>query len=477
MRRHLSGPGRRGTTAVPDVPSALLLVNDEDLTFAAVRPALPGGCRRGRPATDRGLARVAVTTAWDMMYDRRGDSRTTRCGSLTPLDARPSRQSDAVIEPLPQSAGPGNADRAVGGRRPARRPMLARGRRGLTTRAGRRTRSRRQVALARAHPGWRSDLDHARPAAGTVSAPTDLHWRGSPAWPSWTRWTGGRPAAARPDPDPDAWINAGQVHAALPSTEAKEHAWQTVVVDRKIPPGVLGLVGRSFWPTGSGRAPRAVRRAVPHLAPAPRRRRHAVGPEPVGGVVPGGRGRRRFRRPPRASGRWGWVSPRWSGSRCGRSTTGAAAARPRGPAAEGFGELAATGGCGARPRPRVGRLRRGPRPGSPAADDDGERHPPSQGRCARPLGGEETVLDFADDVRLPAAVYGEPGAETALVLLHQTNLDGLCGWDAFARHAAERGFAAVAFDMCGWGASECPEEWERADLRTGRGRDGPARLD
>ena len=62
-------------------------------------------------------------------------------------------------------------------------------------------------------------------------------------------------------------------------------------------------------------------------------------------------------------------------------------------------------------------------------------------------------------MRLPAAVYGEPGAETALVLLHQTNLDGLCGWDAFGRDAAERGFAAVSFDMCGWGASECPEEW------------------
>ena len=82
-----------------------------------------------------------------------------------------------------------------------------------------------------------------------------------------------------------------------------------------------------------------------------------------------------------------------------------------------------------------------------------------EGRCSRPLGGAETVLEVADDVRLPAAVYGEPGAETAVVLLHQTNLDGLCGWDAFGRHAADRGIAAVSFDMCGWGDAECPEEW------------------
>lgn len=101
-------------------------------------------------------------------------------------------------------------------------------------------------------------------------------------------------------------------------------------------------------------------------------------------------------------------------------------------------------GCGAQPDPE------------PAPDAGAS---PSAGRCARPLGGEETVLEVGADVRLPAAVYGDKGADTALVLLHQTNLDGLCGWDAFGRDAAERGFAAVSFDMCGWGASECPEEW------------------
>ena len=52
------------------------------------------------------------------------------------------------------------------------------------------------------------------------------------------------------DPNPDAWINAAQVHAALPTAAAKDRAWQTVVLDRKIPPGVLGLVGRSFWRPG-----------------------------------------------------------------------------------------------------------------------------------------------------------------------------------------------------------------------------------
>ena len=96
-----------------------------------------------------------------------------------------------------------------------------------------------------------------------------------------------------------------------------------------------------------------------------------------------------------------------------------------------------------------------------AADEpptSGDSPPP---RCGADAGGEETVLEVAGDVRLPAAVYAADQAAggTALVLLHQTNGDGRCGWDAFAQAAAEQGVASIAFDMCGWAESECPEDW------------------
>lgn len=83
-------------------------------------------------------------------------------------------------------------------------------------------------------------------------------------------------------------------------------------------------------------------------------------------------------------------------------------------------------------------------------------------RCLPAIGPDEPVepgvLEPAPGVRLPSATWGEGGG-TVLVLLHQTDRDGLCGWTPFARHAAERGLTALAFDMCGWASAECPEEW------------------
>ena len=52
------------------------------------------------------------------------------------------------------------------------------------------------------------------------------------------------------DPDPDAWVNALRARTARPSAEAKESAWQAVMIDRKVPQDVLFLVGRSFWRPG-----------------------------------------------------------------------------------------------------------------------------------------------------------------------------------------------------------------------------------
>jgi aminopeptidase N len=52
------------------------------------------------------------------------------------------------------------------------------------------------------------------------------------------------------DPNPDAWMSALQARTARPSAEAKAEAWQMVVEDRKIPPGVIRRLGRAFWRPG-----------------------------------------------------------------------------------------------------------------------------------------------------------------------------------------------------------------------------------
>ena len=74
---------------------------------------------------------------------------------------------------------------------------------------------------------------------------------GSPGSPSW----GGLADSdvdgmLADDPNPDAWMRALQVRTARPTAEAKAEAWQAVLEDRKIPPGVIGRVGRSFWRPG-----------------------------------------------------------------------------------------------------------------------------------------------------------------------------------------------------------------------------------
>lgn len=88
-------------------------------------------------------------------------------------------------------------------------------------------------------------------------------------------------------------------------------------------------------------------------------------------------------------------------------------------------------------------------------------------------------IETSDGSVLAAARIGT--GRTVLVLLHQTNGDGLCGWVPFAGLAAERGFTTVAIDMCGWGESRCSDDFEldanaqiQAAVEWARGED-PAR--
>jgi pimeloyl-ACP methyl ester carboxylesterase len=57
---------------------------------------------------------------------------------------------------------------------------------------------------------------------------------------------------------------------------------------------------------------------------------------------------------------------------------------------------------------------------------------------------------------LPAITTGR--GRTVVVLVHQTDGGGLCGWLDFAARIAEvPGQQALAFDLCGFGDSDCPD--------------------
>lgn len=61
-------------------------------------------------------------------------------------------------------------------------------------------------------------------------------------------------------------------------------------------------------------------------------------------------------------------------------------------------------------------------------------------------------------MRLRAATFAPPDdaePEAVMVLLHQTDGGGLCGWGEFASAAALEGVASLAFDMCGYGSASC----------------------
>lgn len=66
------------------------------------------------------------------------------------------------------------------------------------------------------------------------------------------------------------------------------------------------------------------------------------------------------------------------------------------------------------------------------------------------------VLEGADGLVLRAGVFGGPAeGGVAMVLLHQTDGGGLCGWAPFATAAARSGVPSVALDLCGYGETVC----------------------
>jgi aminopeptidase N len=234
-------------TAVTGLPPAadVLLINDDDLTFATTRPdpttrdALFRTAAQLPTAISRG---VAAATVWDMLTT--GEATAAEAGRcLTSVLA--AETSDAVIEPYLTLAANIAELWAPPADRVALSAEVAAACRSLAADPG-----RRQVALrglARTAT-TADDLGWLRQQAGDD---VDLHWRALIREAE----LGGDVTAESDllltlDPDPDAWLRALTVRAALPDAATKAEVWQQMAVDRTVPVNSVGLVAAAFWCPG-----------------------------------------------------------------------------------------------------------------------------------------------------------------------------------------------------------------------------------
>ncbi|MEW2300174.1 aminopeptidase N [Streptomyces sp. NPDC006655] len=222
----------------------LLLVNDDDLTFATARPSaatrdtlfqaaalLPTPISRG----------VAAATVWDMLTA--GEATAAEAGrSLTAVLA--AETSDAVIEPCLHLA----TTVAELWAPPAERPALSRAVAAVCRRLAADP-GRRQVALrglART-----ADAEHLAWLRDQAGDDVDLRWRALVREAELGGDTSAESAALlERDPDPEAWVRALTVRAAAPDPAAKAEVWQRLAVDRAVPVHAVSTVAAGFWRPG-----------------------------------------------------------------------------------------------------------------------------------------------------------------------------------------------------------------------------------
>jgi aminopeptidase N len=222
----------------------LWLVNDDDLTFATVRPdpaSLELLLTRGGELPTAVGRTLALTSAWRMLYDGElSAQRLVDCG----VKVLGTETADAVVEPL------------------LNRLVVAAD---WWTPTAARDAVLSQVAdlcvvladnPAHRVPALRGLADTAvteeqLEALSAQATETDLRWRRLTRLAELGRLDESDvEALLADDPDPDAGLSAVKVRAARPTAEAKAETWQAVMEDRKIPPGVIGRVGRCFWRSG-----------------------------------------------------------------------------------------------------------------------------------------------------------------------------------------------------------------------------------
>ncbi len=242
---HVDTVGPR--TPVPDLPPAeLYLVNDEDLTFAAVRTderSLRTMLERAGSLPDPLSRAMAVTTAWDMLL--KGELATDELLGCV-LGVLGTERSPGVVEPFLALALRAAEQWTRPAAIPARLERLAGRAAELSAVDEHRVPALRTLAASAATP------KHLALVAEAAEEDLDLAWRlqirraalGEDADAS----TGAVQSLLERDPDPDAWVRALSVRAARAEQGAKQEVWSALFEERSVPAGLPTIgVAAAFW--------------------------------------------------------------------------------------------------------------------------------------------------------------------------------------------------------------------------------------
>jgi len=232
-------------TVLPDAArSGVLLVNDDDLTFACVRtdPTSLGRLQTAAGTLPTAIGRaVATTMVWDMVTRGEADAATF---VHTAAQVLPSETADSVVEPLLN---------LVVGAVEAWTPAAERA--DLSSLVA-------DLCLQVAEVPERSVVG-LRGFARVATTPVQLDELTSRATDRDLRWRRLERLAAlgaadrqdidafeREDQVPDAWLRALRARAGLPDRTAKEETWQAVFEKGEVPAHSFRLVGTQFWQPG-----------------------------------------------------------------------------------------------------------------------------------------------------------------------------------------------------------------------------------
>jgi aminopeptidase N len=234
-------------TPLPPLPEAdLVLPNDEDLTFAAVRPD-PASWRtlldRAGDLPDPLSRALAVTTGWDMLA--RGELSGSDVMNLL-LGVLATERDDGLVEAHLRMATAVATQWVPAERVTGHLADVANAAALLAEDPVHRPTALRALSTCATAP------DHLALVERAAAEDRELTWRLLARRAERGELEEAAVAAAEEaDPDPDAWVRALGVRAARPEPAAKEEAWQALFRDRTIPAGAPVVeLARHLWRPG-----------------------------------------------------------------------------------------------------------------------------------------------------------------------------------------------------------------------------------
>jgi len=233
-----------GTSTPLDLPDAgceLVLLNDDDLTFAHVQPdprgieALLASAHRLPTAVAR---TVAVTTAWELLVTGAlGAEQFVDCSTRV-LEVE---SAASVVEPLLRLSAEA-AD--VWSPEAVRDALLDRVAETCLRLAGHPDRHLATVRVLARTASTGAQLG----ALENLADDIDLRWRRLVRLAVLDRVDLAEvDRLEAEDPDPDAWVRALAVRTARPDAAAKEKAWEAILGGTTVPLGSGYEIARAFW--------------------------------------------------------------------------------------------------------------------------------------------------------------------------------------------------------------------------------------